>query len=226
MIKYVYLFLVLFVPFLSATPNWARYKKQALPQQKTVQGWCTEAKAEKLMNLIYKTHPKICVEIGVFGGSSIYPTAAALQFLNEGGVIYAIDPWEKVDCLVGYEPNDANFKWWNMINLEMVYQDFLKMVNDSGFSNYCHVMRMPSLNAVSNFLDGSIDILHIDGNHTEAAALMDAELFLPKVKVGGYIWFDAANWSSTNKAIAFLKEHCVFDVENSAGNECLLFHKL
>jgi len=43
-----------------------------------------------------------------------------------------------------------------------------------------------------------IDILHIDGNHQDAA-LLDVELYFPKVKSGGYIWFDDIKSSNVQK---------------------------
>jgi len=70
-----------------------------------------------------------------------------------------------------------------------------------------------------------IDILHIDGNHFEDIALGDAEIWLPKVKKGGYIWFDDANWPETRRAVQFMKENCDLDMERSIGDDCYLFQK-
>lgn len=84
---------------------------------------------------------------------------------------------------------------------------------------------MTSEQAVLQFPDESINILHIDGNHTEQIALADAKMFLPKVKKGGYIWFDDVNWSSTNKAVQFLTENCTLD-ETRSTSMYFLFKKL
>ena len=70
----------------ASTPTWEGYKHHVLEHQKKIPGWCTLEKADKLMQLIYDTQPKICIEIGVFGGSSIYPTASALKYLGAGTV--------------------------------------------------------------------------------------------------------------------------------------------
>ena len=99
-----------FISAHSANIDWKTYQNEVLSHQSTLQGWCTKEKATRMMNLIHEINPMICVEIGVFGGASIYPTACALKFQDQG-TIYAIDPWENSDCLEGYAPNDPNYQW-------------------------------------------------------------------------------------------------------------------
>lgn len=204
--------------------DWNGFKQDKLQYLSQIPGWCSPEKAQKMMDLILEVRPKICVEIGVFGGSSIYPTACALSFTN-GGIVYAIDPWSTEECLKGYTPGDPNYNWWGMIDQEKIYQDFLNMLRHFRVANYCKAMRSNAAMALSTFADNSIDILHVDGNHTEDSAFKDVTMYLPKVKKGGYIWFDDANWSSTNKAVMFLMENCQFLPDRSVGNACLLFYK-
>lgn len=204
--------------------DWENYQSNVLSHQTNIPGWCSLEKAKSMMDLIFEVRPKICVEVGVFGGSSIYPTASALKFLDQG-VVYAIDPWSAPDCLKGYTPDNPNYQWWNSIDLERIYLDFLKMLNCFQLSPYCVVMRTTGLNAIDQFTDESIDILHIDGNHTEEMALNDAKLYLPKVKKGGYIWFDDVNWATTKSAWEFLSLYCVKD-ETRSTNEYFLFRKI
>lgn len=206
-----------------SSADWEQYKDQVLLYQDNIPGWCCQGKAERMMDLVYEVKPEICVEIGVFGGSSIYPTASALKFLNQG-TIYAIDSWSKLDCLEGYASDDTNYLWWNSINLENIYLDFMNMLDRFELSPYCMVMRTTGLKALDQFADESIDILHIDGNHTEDVALTDAQIYLPKVKKGGYIWFDDVNWLTTHKALEFLSLHCVKD-EMYSTDEYYLFIK-
>ena len=69
-----------------------------------------------------------------------------------------------------------------------------------------------------------IDILHIDGNHSEEASFFDIVTYYPKVKSGGYIWFDDKNWATTKKAIDYLYENCIYIQMVDNGN-CILFQK-
>jgi predicted O-methyltransferase YrrM len=202
------------------TTTWEQYKAETLPHLRLIEGWCTPEKADKMMDLIYETHPQICVEIGVFGGSSIFPTAKALKYLGKG-VVFAIDPWQNEECVKGYSPSNPNFRWWYEAPLPDIYQHFLNNLQRYDLFAYCPILRMTSAWAVQLFSDESIDILHIDGNHTEEAALEDATLYLPKVKKGGYIWFDDIDWESTKKAGQYLKEHCRLDQTRSTKSYAL-----
>ncbi len=207
----------------SKITNWDDYQKKVLSFQSSIHGWCKESKAKDMMDLIFEVKPDVCVEVGVFGGSSIYPTASALKF-NSRGRVYAIDPWVNDDCLTGYSRDDANYQWWNNVDLEGIYREFLKMLGRFQLRQYCVVLRMTGATALSQFDDESIDILHIDGNHTENAALFDAQMYFPKVKRGGYIWFDDANWETTTKAREFLAQHCIKD-EKRSKDEYFLYRK-
>ena len=201
--------------------DWNNYQDDVLSYQNNIPGWCCQEKAERMMDLVYEVKPEICVEIGVFGGSSIYPTASALKFLNQG-TVYAIDSWSNPDCLEGYTSDDPNYQWWSKADLEYVYLDFINMLDHFALNPYCVVMRMTGLNALNQFSDESIDILHIDGNHTEDVALRDAQMYLPKVKKGGYIWFDDVNWATTHRALEFLELHCTKDEMRSTSAYFLL----
>jgi cephalosporin hydroxylase len=206
--------------------DWDLYKTETLQFQEQIQGWCSLEKAEKMMQLIYDTHPKTCVEIGVFGGSSIYPTAKALKYLDSGKV-HAIDSWSTEDCQEGYNATDANFQWWGSFDLNEIYLNFEQMLKSYQLGSYCNVMRMSSQQAVSSFADESIDILHIDGNHTEEVALADVKMYLPKLKKGGYLWFDDVNWTSTSRAVGHLMFSGLFTFDRERStNTCFLFQKL
>lgn len=204
--------------------NWRLYQRETLQFQKHLPGWCSSEKAEKLMQLIYDVHPNVIVEIGVFGGSSLYPALKALKYLN-AGIGYAIDPWSTEECLKGYAFDDPNYLWWKSIDLNKIYEDFNKMLTLQGLSSYCNIMRMNSQQALSHFPDESIDILHIDGNHSEASALVDVQSFLPKLKKGGYLWFDDVTWDSTKKAIEYVTILGLHHIRERSTDNCFLFLK-
>lgn len=223
--KWLFIGLIAMTASLNAADiKWERFKQQMMIHHKDIPGWCSFEKAEKMMELVYQTRPKICVEIGVYAGSSIYPTACALRFLKEG-VVYAIDPWSNKESIEGYEPNSPHYRYWETVDLEEIYKCFLAVVNWCRFTEYCQVLRMSSIEALPQFADESIDILHIDGNHSEEIALRDAQGYLPKLKKGGYLWFDDVNWESTSKAIELIMESCTLNEELSTAT-CFLFKKL
>jgi predicted O-methyltransferase YrrM len=198
--------------------------KSALPK---IQGWCSFEKASKFVEYILQNKPELVVEIGVFGGSSFIPQAMALKE-NDKGVIYGIDPWKTEDALESMISED-NRKWWSELNIEQIYKHFMKNIDRFDVKKYCKILRDKSENVVDQFADESIDLLHIDGNHSEDLSYKDATLYLPKVKRGGYIFFDDIWWTegdnnvTTRKAILYLLQSCVrVDVVN---NDCLIMQK-
>ena len=60
-------------------------------------GWCSEKKARVLCALVSFFRPNVCVEIGVFGGKSLFAMASACY--EYGGTVHGIDPWTKDEAL-------------------------------------------------------------------------------------------------------------------------------
>ena len=217
---------LLLVPLslIALPPTWEEFKQETFPTLRFIEGWCSTEKAEKMMDLIHAIRPLVCVEIGVFGGSSIFPTARALKYQGEAKV-YAIDAWSSDVCLQGYSPGNEHYDWWkNKTNLNHIFLQFKTMLYGYQLKDNCVIMRMTSGHAVSLFEDDSIDILHIDGNHSEEVSYNDVILFFPKVKPGGYIWINDVHWPSIRKALLYLKKHCTLDDKRSTTT-CFLFQK-
>ena len=60
--------------------------------QYDIGGLCTEPKGNVIKSLVMNSNAKLCVEIGVFKGSSLLYFAEALQ--ETGGKVIGIDPYE------------------------------------------------------------------------------------------------------------------------------------
>ncbi len=202
---------------------WEKYKKDTLDEQPQIYGWCSLEKAEKLMEFIYKEKPKTCVEIGVLGGSVTYPIAKSLSFLKKG-TVYAIDAWDNEAAIERVEVSEV-IQWWKAVNLEEIYQGFCKLISTKDLGNYCLPIRKRSSEALKSFADGSIDMLYVDGNISEQGSLEDVQLYLPKVKEGGYIWLNDADIPDRVLATAFLMNNCTWIKEQSLGKNCVLFQK-
>ena len=194
-------------------------KESALTLMKQVPGWCSEEKASSMMDLIFSYQPEVCVEIGVFAGASLLPTACSLKCLGKG-LVYAIDPWDKDECVKIYPENDANKQWWENIDMDQVHANFVDLVDFYQLNEQCIILKETSEQAASKI--GDIDILHIDGNHQDESALIDVNLYVPKVKKGGYVWFDG--WATAPKAFDALKKSCRFKKFVNRG-QCILVEK-
>jgi hypothetical protein len=179
------------------------------------EGWCSEAKAERLIHFIREHRLKLTVEIGVFQGRSLFPQALAHKLFTDG-VAYGIDPWDLKSALQeGFEEINAMVETFDFAAL---YKDVMSRRTRFGLENHCRILRMKSTEAVELFADQSIQLLHIDGNHETKAVCEDVALYLPKMADGGWIWFDDASWLSIAPAVQYAADRCVlferFDADN------------
>ena len=109
------------------------------------------------------------VEIGSYNGDS---TAIFARNFEQ---VYAVDPWK-----ANKKEGDACSKE----NIAAAETNFDKMadVHDNVIK-----VKTTSKQAARRFRSKTIDVLYIDGRHTENGVTEDIELFTKKVKPGGFI---------------------------------------
>jgi len=170
-------------------------------------GWCWPEKAFAMAALVESERPALTVDLGIFGGRSMFPQA--LQARDNGvGVVLGLDPWTRAAALEGdHDPADSDW-WGNKVDLEAVMRKFLGMVVRLGLTDVAIPVRASSQAFAPVLADASVGILHIDGNHSEFASMRDVRLYFPKVKPGGFIWLDDIHWPTNGKAVAWLDAHC------------------
>lgn len=154
----------------------------------TLHGWATPAKSITLASAVLALRPDIIVEVGVWGGKSLFPMALACKEIGKGTVI-GVDPWSPAASVQGQTLE--NQKWWSEQPHEVVYRDFLQKRGELGLNEIVKVERM-----TSDYFDPPkrIGLCHLDGNHGPQAA-KDAEKFGPLVQIGGLLFLDDVNWS-------------------------------
>lgn len=193
------------------------------------QGWCSEEKATAMYELTRSQNPRLCVEIGVFGARSLAVTAMALRDAQKdggiGGVVWGIDPWTK-DAALHNEMDQANREWWEKVDLDSVREAGLRRIGIDGLWPWTRVIVSKAGDAAMLFC--LIDWLHIDGNHNEECSTNDVLLWAPKVRKGGYIWFDDVDWPQTQRALAILENGLarrVRDIQSAQGGLARLYVK-
>ena len=171
----------------------------------SIEGWCTREKAHKLYDLVIDIKPDKVVELGVFAGRSFIPMALALKS-NEKGMITGIDPWDSTASLENYNPGDTNHTWWNDLDHNHIYNCFISSLSDYEVKPFSNYLKRTSKQCVDIFQDESIDILHQDGNHSEATSCEEIKIYTPKIKPGGLWIMDDTDWDSTFKAQELILE--------------------
>ena len=134
----------------------------------------------------------------MWGGKSLVPMAYALK--SQGyGKVYGIDPWSSNASIEGMD--GVNKDWWSAVDHDAIYNGIVEKINQFQLTDFIELIKSTSVN-VEPILN--IDILHIDGNHSEETSLYDAKKWAPLVKTGGYIVFDDVTWGTTSKAVDWL----------------------
>jgi predicted O-methyltransferase YrrM len=167
-------------------------------------GWCSREKALTLVRTILQENPKTCVEIGIFGGRSLVPCAAALRHIG-AGAIYGIEAWSPRVATENIT-NAVNDDWWSKVDFGRIKNEFYQFVAATGLTAQVRVIEAPSGRAASLF--DHIDFLHIDGSHAVLNAAEDVILYASKVRSGGIVVFDDVNWQSTAPARELLAVLC------------------
>jgi predicted O-methyltransferase YrrM len=146
-----------------------------------------------LAELLKDKKNPVGVEIGIAEGF----TSERLLKCNDTLVLHCIDPF-------------ADYVDWNGNNLndrQIRKQEFLEKTEQ--FKDHRHVYEKTSDDAVSEFEDGSLDFIFIDGLHTYDQVKKDMENFYPKIKSGGlFAGHDYTVIAAVNKAVTeFADKH-------------------
>lgn len=126
------------------------------------------------MDLLQQMNPKIFVELGTHFGESYFSVCQSVSQNKLDTRCYAVDTWQG-DHQAGFYTDN-------------VYQSVSK-INDEKYRDFSFLMRMTFDQALGEFEQHSIDLLHIDGLHTYEAVKHDFETWRSKVTPGGIVLF-------------------------------------
>jgi len=116
--------------------------------------------------LIEAHRPRVLVELGSHHGVSYFAFCQAVEKLGLDTRCFAVDTWKGDEHAGFYD--------------ESVFEK-VKAHNETQYSGFSRLVRSTFDDALSYFIDGSIDLLHIDGLHTLEAVRHDFETWLPKL---------------------------------------------
>ncbi len=123
-------------------------------------------------DLIVALQPSLIVELGTHWGEAYFTFCQTVQEHGLSSLCYAVDHWLGDEHAGHYG--------------EEVY-DEVTLYNDRFYRQFSYLLRRSFDEALAQFVDNSIDLLHIDGLHTYDAVTHDFRGWLPKVRPGGFV---------------------------------------
>lgn len=143
--------------------------------------------------------PLKMIEIGAFAGESTSIFAMSGYFNS----IEVIDPWGKIEEQGDTKASPLYYRDDAKVYEECIWPEIIEAYHiNTRHWDYIKHYREYSQDCHEKFEDQSYDLVYIDGDHSREAVERDIELYLPKVKKGGWIGgHDFATWKGVTKAV-------------------------
>jgi GT2 family glycosyltransferase len=130
------------------------------------------------MWLMEAVRPRCLVELGTHYGVSYFTFCEAAAGLTSNTRCFAVDTW-KGDEHTGCYDEDV----W----------EYVSKINADHYGHFSTLIRQTFNDAVSSFADGTIDLLHIDGQHFYQDVSNDFQTWLPKLSTAAVVLLHDTN---------------------------------
>lgn len=154
-----------------------------------------------IIDEMLKRKNSIFVEIGIYGGAtllSLYDTCK-----ENDNKVFGIDPHDKINIYNGASKEETSEE--AKTNAIKIFshnrKNLQKIIKKYKIDDIITYINETSSDAIKYFEDNSIDLLHIDGDHSYEGVYSDLLLYYPKVKNNGIIICDDFNWVSVKNGI-------------------------
>jgi hypothetical protein len=123
-------------------------------------------------DVVALVRPRVLAELGVDRGESYFAFCQSAAENSTGTRCFGVDNWTGDEHVGGYD--------------ETTFREVSEH-NARHYAAFSTLLRCNFDDALAQFAPESIDLLHIDGRHTESTARHDVEGWLPKLAPGGIL---------------------------------------
>ena len=123
-------------------------------------------------DLVATLRPALLVELGVDRGESYFAFCQSALENETATQCFGVDTWRGDQHAGGYDETTC----------AQISED-----NRANYESFSTLIRSDFDDALARFEEESIDVLHLDGLHTEEAVRHDIEAWLPKLRPGGIL---------------------------------------
>ncbi len=123
-------------------------------------------------DLVATLRPKVLVELGTDRGESYFAFCQAVAENGTGTRCFTVDTWQGDQQAGGYDETT-----WREVSQH----------NAKHYAGFSTLLRCSFDEEIERFEADTIDLLHLDGLHTEGAVRRDLESWLPKIRPGGIL---------------------------------------
>lgn len=171
-------------------------------------GWCTPNKAQRLAGDVLGMQADISVDLGAYSGRATIGLAFAHRKIDKG-VCFAVDAWSNPVAAEHYTGTSKD--WWSKLDFARIYANFTKLIADHHLEKYVKVLRMDAARAADVFEDEAVSVLSFDADHSEVSSVRDILAWMPKIKAGGFIYFDDVDWFSDGVCTTLKAQNILLD---------------
>ena len=185
-------------------------------QLTSLPGWCTYDKAKRLVRIASESGVSHAVEIGVHGGRSLISLALGFKLAGKG-TIDGIDSYSFDDCMEAGTPEQDQRPLWSTMDFALVFDRATDGLQRFGVAEVARIIRKRADDAVSDYTDGALGLIHLDGNHSTLVSCRDVKAWMPKMAPKATWISDDTNWPSMQPALQLIQSYGFRLVE--AGSE-------
>jgi hypothetical protein len=154
--------------------------------------------------LIYNYNLQSTLDLGVYYGKSLF-SQAFIHNEYTNGIVYGIDPYNREDFKQldpGSSPVEVVNNYADTTDFEEIYNYVIDSISAFGYGKNITFLRQRSDKAIDYFIENNIyfDLIYIDGNHDTKNVISDVNLYLPRLKDGGFIVLDDIHYKSVSPA--------------------------